>query len=229
MPVDTPTNEVERIPYSSTTESLRVRCPSCRKLYLVKYADIQEAKPRFECVQCHSRFWLPLADIDLNGEVSGIPIQLRESPLALRSRPVEHKEPESTPAHSRTLEQLWRRVIADYPNRELHSEFIRACQRERNLGYAGAQYSQMRKLMPTDEETGRRLKEIQALGSVAMSSVLEKAARRVYPRLWQVPLLVSTIMIVIGSALPVFRNMIGVGAAILFVGVAMHLHFRGRM
>jgi hypothetical protein len=259
MPVDTTRNEMERKPYSPTAESLRVRCPSCRKLYLVQYADIQEVKPRFECVQCHSRFWLALSDMDFTNEIFGIPVQVKEAPPAPRPKNKE-TEPcpkcfktnevgvaecrhcgvviekyrngldftEPVPSHSRTLEQLWRRVVADYANPEAHGEFIRACQRERNLAYAGSLYSQMRKLMPTDEETSRRLKEIQALGSVVMPQAAEKRLQRIYPRLWQVPLFVSTVMILVGSALPVFRNMVGVGAAILFIGVAMHLHFRTR-
>lgn len=261
MPVDTPMNEMERMPNFSSAESLRVRCPNCRKLYLVQYADIQEAKPRFECVQCHTRFWLALGDMDFKSEIFGIPVQQKAPPPAPRARVSERKESpcpkcfklnatgatecehcgvviekyrgsldftEPVPTHSRTLEQLWRRVIADYPNPEIHNEFIRACQRENNLAFAGAQYAQMRKLMPTDEETSRRLKEIQAQGAVLMPPLSEKPVQRIYPRLWQVPLFVSTVMITVGSALPVFRNMVGVGAAILFIAVAMHLQMRRR-
>lgn len=78
MPVDS-MKEMERTPYSSP-ESLRVRCPHCRKLYLVQYADIQEAKPRFECVQCHQRFWLSLQDMDLSGELIGLTIETKQPP-----------------------------------------------------------------------------------------------------------------------------------------------------
>ncbi|MGZ3721782.1 MAG: hypothetical protein ACXVA9_02550 [Bdellovibrionales bacterium] len=76
---------MERKPYSS--ESMRVRCPHCRKLYLVQFNDIKEAKPRFECVQCHERFWLSLPDMDLNAELQGLPVKMKEVPPAQVKRP----------------------------------------------------------------------------------------------------------------------------------------------
>src|SRR4051812_46545989 len=85
MPIETTEEnnamrELERKPYSS--EALRVRCPHCRKLYMVQYGDVKEAKPRFECVQCHNRFWLAMADMDFtSGEVSGLPIEVKSAPV----------------------------------------------------------------------------------------------------------------------------------------------------
>ena len=70
--------EMERKPYSS--EAMRVRCPHCRKLYLVQFSDVKESKPKFECVQCRSRFWLSLPDMDLNAEITGIPVNVKEVP-----------------------------------------------------------------------------------------------------------------------------------------------------
>src|SRR5258708_4496219 len=78
-------NEMERKPYSS--ESMRVRCPHCRKLYLVQFNDVKEAKPRFECVQCHERFWLSLPDMDLSAELQGLPVKMKEVPQAQVKRP----------------------------------------------------------------------------------------------------------------------------------------------
>lgn len=71
--------DMERTPIS-TPESLRVRCPHCRKLYLVQYSDIQESKPRFECVECHDRFWISLPEMDFSEEVDGLPIHVKEAP-----------------------------------------------------------------------------------------------------------------------------------------------------
>src|ERR1035437_9843573 len=82
MPMDTmeekEMKELERKPYSS--ESMRVRCPHCRKLYMVQFNDIKEAKPRFECVQCNHRFWVSMPDMDLSKELTGIPVQFKEAP-----------------------------------------------------------------------------------------------------------------------------------------------------
>ncbi len=263
MPVET-INQLERTPLTST-ESLRVRCPECRKLYLVQYADIQEVKPRFECVQCRSRFWLSLSDIDLSSEIFGIPVQIKEPPL--RAKATEHKNvakeqvqpcpkcghptqsglrecvncgvviekfkaglqsPGALPAHSRSLELLWKKVIAEYGDESLHNEFLRACQRERNLAYASAQYAQMQRLMPSDEITARRLKELRGLGLSVLPTPESGRSLGVYPRLWQVPLFGATLLIIVGMVSPMFRNMVGVGAAFLFLAIAMRIQLRKR-
>ncbi len=249
--------DMERTPYSA--ESFRVRCPHCNKLYLVQFHDIQEAKPRFECVQCHSRFWLSLPDMDLSNELQGIPLQVKEVPQKPKA-PVKETEPcpkcfklvalhaneckhcgvmlgkaragldfvDNIPQRSGTLESAWRRVMADYGDEASHTEFIRMSQTERNLPYAAAQYGQMLKLMPTDEVTKQRISEIQNLGNVMMPARAEKRSGYMYPRLWQIPLLGATILIVVGMVLPMFRNIVGVGAAFLFLGIAMQLQLRRR-
>lgn len=264
MPVDSNldlnSGEMERTPLA-TLETLRVRCPHCRKLYMVQFNDIQEAKPRFECVQCHTRFWLSIPDMELSGEVQGIPLQVKEippkarphNPAALKKdpcpkcfKPVESGRSEcpscgvmiekyrasmtfveGIPPHSATLAALWKRVVSEYAQESLHSEFLRACQRERNLPYAGAQYAAMARLMPTDEITGKRLKEVQALAAVMVP--MGTAALRVprfYPRLWQVPLMGATIVVIVGMVAPTFRNLVGLGAVLFFLAVALRFHFR---
>ncbi len=289
MPVDTPmTNEMERTPY--VTESLRVRCPACRKLYLVQFGDIQEAKPRFECVQCRGRFWLSLPDMDLASELVGIPLQVKDVPMTARksraatdasargetepcpkcAKPValgasecgscgvmiskardvaaaggEPRLPAATPM----LESLWKKVIADYGDPALHAEFVRLAEKERALPYAAAQYAQMLKLMPTDEVTQSKVREVQALATLIMpprepamaagfvsgsagsssSGGESKLNRpRKYVRLWQLPLMAATVLIIVGLLIPFFRNLVGVGAAFLFLAVAVQFQFNRR-
>lgn len=218
MPVDT-IKELERKPYSS--ESMRVRCPHCRKLYLVQFNDIKEAKPRFECVQCHSRFWLSLANADLSSEVIGLPVHVKAPPKTASLRI------EGVPPHSEALEAIWKRVMADYGNESLHVEFLRTCQKQHGLPYAASLYGQMNKLMPGDEITVRRLQEVQALGAAMLPQPEPRVARQ-FPRVWQVPLLGAVILIVFGMVSPMFRNMVGVGAALLFLAVALRIQMRRR-
>lgn len=258
MPVDnTPERFLERTPY--TSESFRVRCPHCRKLYLVQFNDVQEAKPRFECVQCHSRFWLSLPDMDLSAELTGIPLQVKEVPAKPKPQaPAVDLEPcpkcfktnptgstecqhcgimiskakgldfENYPARSTQLEGAWKKVVADYGDEAAHQEFIRASVNEQNIPYAAAQYGQMQKLMPTDDITKKRIREIQALGDTLMPPREAKKPGFYYPRLWQIPLLGAAILIIVGMVLPMFRQIVGVGAAFLFLGVAMQIQLRKR-
>jgi len=258
--------EMERTPYSS--ESFRVRCPNCRKLYLVQFNDIQEAKPRFECSQCHERFWLSLPDMDLSSELTGLPLQVKEAPAQPKMRknplhaPAVKKEIEpcpkcfkpneiqakecghcgvmltkaranqgltfedTIPPRSVTLEGAWKKVVDDYGDEKAHADFLRLSQSEHNLPYAAAQYGQMQKLMPTDEITKQRIKEIQALGATLMPPREERPPGYMYPRLWQIPLLGAAILIIVGMVLPMFRNIVGLGAAFLFLGIAMQIQLR---
>lgn len=311
MPVDTQ-RELDRTPYSSP-ESLRVRCPHCRKLYLVQYGDIQEAKPRFECVQCRSRFWLALNEADLKGEVIGLPVDVKDVPKAKAavksaskssagsvkmqfrmgsgggepsigasavnagatlsaptatinsptSAPARDLAPcpkcfkmnevtakecghcgvviskfknafsiqENFPAHSAALDSEWHAVLADYGNESLHDKFLGSCQRENNLAYAAALYSQMTKLMPGDDLTNKRLTGIQRMGEMLLpptrKSMDYRSPRRL-PRVWQLPLFAGTLLVVVGFSSPVFRNMAGVGAAFIFLAIALQIQLRRR-
>ncbi len=222
-------NEMERTPFLS--ESMRVRCPHCRKLYLVQMNDVKEAKPRFECVQCHSRFWLSLPDVDLQAELIGVPIH---------SRPTAVLATEGGLPRSKELAAAWKKVIAHYSDDSVHSDFLRVAQRERSLPFAGAQYAQMLKLMPTDDVAQKRIAEVQALGALVITSpenflAMDKPTRRPpilrerrFLRVWQLPLVIAVVMMALGLVLPVFRNMVGVGAAFFFLALAIQIQFGRR-
>ncbi len=273
MPVDTSIDqEMERTPFS--TDSFRVRCPHCRKLYIVQFADIQEAKPRFECSQCHDRFWLSMPDMDLSSELNGLPLQVKEAPLVKAPAKSSIKSPvrkpavavetepcpkcfkpnlvtarecghcgvliakakaatlsfdEPVPAHSAALKIAWNKVVDDYSDEKLHNDFVRMANAEGKIPYAAAQYGQMQKLMPTDEITRQRIREVRALAQVMVPDRAAKLDRaRMYPRLWQLPLLGAAILIIVGLTVPMFRNIVGLGAAFLFLGIAMQLQLRKR-
>lgn len=270
MPVDSvevgATRDSERTLVNHSTESLRVRCPHCRKLYMVQFSDIQESKPRFECVQCRQRFWVSLADQDLTHEVIGLPVQMKDAPApaAREAAPAASRQTEpcpkcfksnevgrtecahcgimidkarsqslamteGLPPHSAILATLWKKVIADYGDEAQHAEFLRACQRERNLGYAAAQYAQMQRLMPADETTARRVREVEALALTMVPPIAStvRVPRR-FPRLWHLPLMFATIVIISGMLAPMWRNLVGVGAAVLFLTIGLRMHLRRR-
>lgn len=240
MPVESISESLvqkQDLPVLRATETLRVRCPNCRKLYLVQYADIQEAKPRFECIQCRSRFWLALDEIDLKSEALGIPIQLKESPrkTQVKAQVASEKvnvEPfvGSSPA-SRELKDMWKQVISDYANEDLHNRFISHCQLQDDLAYAAEMYASMKRLMPSDELTEAYLKRLTTMGSIAMG--MQTPSHKGWTgarleRLAHVPTFLGAALIVMGIAAPLFRNMVGVGAAILFASLAVHFQLRRR-
>lgn len=67
---------------------LRVRCPHCYKLYSVNTDEIQEARPRFECVDCHGRFWIAFPEsLEHASGVIGFPLEDKSSPATTHTEP----------------------------------------------------------------------------------------------------------------------------------------------
>ena len=73
---------------------------------------------------------------------------------------------ESIPAHSAILATLWKKVLSRFRRRgPARRVFARLRARAQSGLYAGALYGQMQKLMPGDEVTERRVREVQALAT----------------------------------------------------------------
>lgn len=55
---------------------LKIRCPKCFKLYSVNPSELHEAKPRFECLDCQQKFWIPFPEaIDQPKGLIGFPVE----------------------------------------------------------------------------------------------------------------------------------------------------------
>lgn len=239
--------------FGFTSESLRVRCPHCRKLYLVQRADIRETRPRFECVQCRERFWLSVEDITGREEIVGLPLQVKESPkpqkveacpkcratIAVGSlecgscgvviskwKAARSSKASPIPA-SETLHREWQKVIDGFGSATTHDDFIASCRRDKNLPFAAQQYANLLQVLPGDEQIQQRIREIENL-ALAQVAVTEKKMGLRMPTLWQWPLIIGGLMILLGLALPLFRNMVGAGAAVIFVSLALRWQFGPR-
>ncbi len=56
-------------------ERLKIRCPDCLKLYSVNTNEIAEARPRFQCVDCESQFWVSFPEaLSMGEEILGYPL-----------------------------------------------------------------------------------------------------------------------------------------------------------
>lgn len=54
----------------------KLRCPSCYKLYSITASEIRETKPKFECVSCQQRFWVPFPEVMNQSEaMMGFPME----------------------------------------------------------------------------------------------------------------------------------------------------------
>lgn len=246
-------------PSGHRVESLRVRCPRCATLYMVQTRDIRETKPRFECVSCHEKFWIPFPECASYEEVIGLRWDHWETKIkkpaaggtnALGGCPKCHKplnpEIEDCPhcgvipgrylalksgsriQGSDRLGTLWRRIIDDYANEGLHQEFLKASTFENNLAYASTQYAQILKLMPSDERAIAMIKEIEALVTIPISrseAIRVSSSRKRAPRWVHVTLGLGLLMVALGIFFPLFRNLTGAGAAVVFITLGFRLNF----
>lgn len=70
-----------QLPNSQQKSRLRVRCPHCYKLYSVSSDEVHEARPKFECTDCHGRFWIAYAEsLEHASGVIGFPLEEKSSP-----------------------------------------------------------------------------------------------------------------------------------------------------
>lgn len=240
---------------AANPDSHRIRCPKCRKLYVVRAQDIKETRPRFECVGCYERFWVSFVNLAPGEEILGLPLDTfvdpkPESMPALSSCPKCHARMEPgmdecvqcgvIPAKylalrtgsriqgSERLSQLWKRILADYADPDLHEEFVATSFKENNLAYASYQYAQLLKVLPQDEIARSKVKEIEALITLPLvHRQMERDARTLprpmFPR-WQMMLVIFGLMLIgVGMIVPQLRQVVGLGAVLLFLAVSFRL------
>lgn len=75
---------------------IKVRCPSCFKLYGVDAAEIHQQKPQFECSKCQTRFWFPFPESVGQGELMGFPVEWLQTKVESEVA----AQPELVPAQS---------------------------------------------------------------------------------------------------------------------------------
>ncbi len=62
--------------FETEKQILRARCPHCYKLFSIHSGEISEARPQFECTDCHGQFWLPFPESLANaGGMIGFPVE----------------------------------------------------------------------------------------------------------------------------------------------------------
>ncbi|MDC0980203.1 hypothetical protein OAQ84_00560 [Bdellovibrionales bacterium] len=86
--------------------AVRVRCPDCFKQYSVQAAEIVESKPRFECLDCKTQFWIAYPEVLEQEEVIGFPVDWINTPgqRALENDALPEESAKSEPAISTQFE-----------------------------------------------------------------------------------------------------------------------------
>ena len=127
---------------------------------------------------------------------------------------------------SERLSVLWKKIIDNYESETLHQEFIRVSTMENNLAYAGTQYAQLLKLIPQDDRAANMISEIEALVSVPITPTNKlriHSTKQKTPRWVQGVFIVGAIIVFSGVFFPLLRNLVGVGAVLIFIGIGYKL------
>ncbi|MBK8203425.1 MAG: hypothetical protein IPK68_14215 [Bdellovibrionales bacterium] len=132
------------------------------------------------------------------------------------------EEEQGFPA-SKELRAYWATLIDKYDDQECHQKFIRLCQGERNLVYASRQYGKILAAYSGDETANKMRTQILALSQLSAAAIRvgkKPALNRYSWNLSNFIILLSVILITVGLFLEPWRNMVGVGVALIFFTLA---------
>jgi hypothetical protein len=195
-------------------EKLKLRCPSCAKLYEVDSADIQTSHPQFHCVSCESRFTFSFPPLDPKNIIctpvdaeghSSLEWAMKNSKScpkcgALSPRTAEEcyachvifSKLEGLPMDPSlraqpSLVRKWKLLIEDFANETKHEDFINSCQALEALGFALTKYQDIKQAQGGDTLCDRMIENINARisNALTLSSVPKKNPAALLKPRWQ--------------------------------------------
>ena len=126
-------------------------------------------------------------------------------------------------ASSPALRRLWHQVMDNYASPEVHRRFVQAAQRENNLLFASHQYRKLLSAHSGDETALKMQREIMALTEVVQgmsAPVARFKPMKLMPRMTTLVLICGGALIGFGVMFEAARNLIGLGAALVFFTLA---------
>lgn len=160
---------------------LRVRCPSCEKLYKIDTRDVRSSEPHFECFVCQSVFGFqyptekPL-DVPaklIRQSLAPLPEKKDLRPMDVKSCPkclamnakgskecrqcgVIFARLKDLPLDSKmgalpSLVKAWQDLMSDYGNLAKHLKFVNRCEDLQAVPFALKKYQELKEAQPQDE------------------------------------------------------------------------------
>jgi hypothetical protein len=133
-----------------------------------------------------------------------------------------------------SLVKAWQDLLSDYDNLRKHMAFVDRCEELQALPYALKKYESLREAQPQDgvaQQMFHRILLRKFASKAKQNSVYLKLAgisaqvNWLQVRKW-IPFAVGALFILIGMVHPLTRNMVGIGAAILFLTLGLRAFFR---
>ncbi|NUM58314.1 MAG: hypothetical protein HUU56_06765 [Bdellovibrionaceae bacterium] len=252
------TNDKESI---STLSHCKFRCPDCLTLYEVSADKIRSFAPEFECpkCQCHFGFDYPPSNPNtiLTYKVSPQQKQIQKSCPKCHHLQKESLQicescgvvmenylliqQEAYPKVSVELIKSWQKIIQDYDNPEIHTQFINKCFKMNSIDYALFKYQELGKNIKNESSTESWISLInqrkEGLQKKVAKEQIEMQVLRNYKNIfkwsqlkqWMVwtPVLVASFLILFGFLSRSHRNSIGVGIFLMILSLGF-IAFRRR-
>ena len=238
---------------SENSEKIRLRCPSCAKLYEVKSADIRESSPQFQCVACQCRFTfdfpVPAGEMALAravdaesqdrecrkcGALNKAQSQECYNCQVLFSK-VEDLPLDPTLRAQPSLVRKWKLLLQNFDDISQHEAFLMNCHQLDALRFATLKYEEIRIEHGRSAICDQMLRRIRAMSEVALMNrpadrgdEAKKVSAWSRMLIWS-PYVLSLGLIVWGSAGLAHRNMVGVGVAIACLATGLILIVRGKL
>ncbi len=127
---------------------------------------------------------------------------------------------------SQKLKEIWLMVMNHYEDEDLHQEFVRQCRKRNELEYASSRYMKILEASPNEELALKFKNKIQLLVELPVEKAKDESKKKFKIPLTSLAMLLSSIVMFVGYMVPEFRNLMGIGAAFLFITTAIRLVFK---
>lgn len=224
---------------------MRFRCPNCQKLYRTHTDVFEGANPEFECDGCRESFLLDKSRNEFGlFETKTKAYFFAECPKCTKLMPGELKECPScgvfvekyqqiTQSESPTLfqmNQLWKQVLENFNDDQLHQNFLNLCHKNLALSFAFQKYDELRKAMNYDAKCEKYLNQIEVrleqqflAQQSAQNSQKENPKRKLGQRIFAWVSLCGLCFLVFNRIRPTFANLNGVVVAITVLAFSLWL------
>jgi hypothetical protein len=136
-----------------------------------------------------------------------------------------------------SLIKAWQDLMTDYENVTKHIKFVDRCEDLQALPFALKKYEALKEAEPNDSLMKQMFHRvlIKSLKTKTenitwLNKTTEVLARVNWARAWKMaPMAVATGLIVFGLSKHGMRNLVGIGAAILFLNVGLKVFIKGRI
>lgn len=259
-------------------DQIKVRCPQCFQSFRINAKEVHQARPKFACTKCHSKFWLPFPESLKQKELIGFPLSWIESAPetkatvegsngAADSSAVKDdtfecpscgfanakdqaeckkcgvvfekimarvKDEEEGVTSTPNLRKMWKQILTDFENDELHEEFLLECQKLNCLTFATRRYSQLGEAVGVDDTIEKMMERLNSLSQQKLAHLQAPLEAKAKSSNWRpgwlslsnIMLFFAFAVIAVGMMTPGGRNLIGAGAALGFLSLAVRFTFR---